>query len=222
MEKQIIMKEPELHKINIKRTAHYYTLGTESKTAKDIWLVLHGYGQLASRIIRKFDQLDLSEKHIIAPEALNKFYFKREPLTLGATWMTMHQRLDEIQDYLHYLDEIYTSLELSSAQSFNVLGFSQGSATIMRWLDHARPPVSRMINWAGEFPPDIDYDLLVPYLNTIPQKYYCVGDKDSIFTQDKVKLIVDFIAKTDPSISVNQFSGKHEINRDLLATLIDN
>jgi len=215
------MKKPELHKLNINRTAHYYTMGADSQSAKDVWLVLHGYGQLASRVIRKFDHLDLTDIHVIAPEALNKFYFKREPLILGATWMTKHQRLDEIRDYLHYLDEIFASLELSSDQSFNVLGFSQGSATLMRWLDHARPPVMTMINWAGEFPPDINYDLLIPYFKTIAKKYYCVGDKDSIFTPDKVKLISDFIDKTDPSILVQKFSGVHEINRDLLATLIN-
>lgn len=213
--------EAQLNKIKIKRTAHYYTLGTEAENARDIWLVFHGYGQLASRIIRKFDQFDLEHTHVVAPEGLSKFYFKRDPLILGASWMTKHQRLDEIDDYLNYLDDLYASLHLSSSQSFNVLGFSQGSSTMMRWLKHAQPSLAKMINWAGEFPPDIDYDSFVPYLETIGQKYYCVGDKDSFVTPERLKKFSDFMMKIDTTINLQQFEGGHEINRDLLAKLIN-
>lgn len=214
------MKAPELHKLKIKRTAHYYTIGASCHAASEIWLVFHGYGQLASRIIRKFDHLDLQESHIIAPEGLNKFYFKRNPLILGASWMTKHQRLDEIEDYLSYINQVVESLQLQPSQSLNVLGFSQGSATMMRWLDHARPKISKMVNWAGEFPPDIDYDSFDPFLTSIDDCFYCVGDDDEFLTPKRFSFISDFIKNSKADIKIEKFVGTHEINRDVLAAIV--
>ncbi len=215
------MKEPELHTIKISRTAHYYTTGVPCDTASQVWLVFHGYGQLASRIIRKFDHLDLEHTHVIAPEGLNTFYFKRDPLILGASWMTKHHRLDEINDYIQYIDQLVESLTLRSSQTLNVLGFSQGSATMMRWLDHARPNIAKMVNWAGEFPPDIEYEAFIPYLRTIDKKYYCVGDADEFITPKRVKGISEFIDNTDANIELKKFVGTHEINRELLSDIVN-
>lgn len=215
------MNEPELHKIKIKRTAHYYTTGVPCVSASTIWLVFHGYGQLASRIIRKFDHLDLEDTHVIAPEGLNKFYFKRDPLILGASWMTKHHRLDEINDYLQYIDQLMKSLTLNASQTVNVLGFSQGSATMMRWLDYARPNIDKMVNWAGEFPPDIEYEAFIPYLKTIGKTYYCVGDADEFLTPKRVEGISGFIDKADANIELKKFVGTHEINRELLSAIVN-
>src|SRR5207245_2948078 len=59
--------------IRVARTAPYEVLGSE-KTAREIWFVLHGYGQLASSFIRAFAPLDDGTRLIVAPEALNRFY----------------------------------------------------------------------------------------------------------------------------------------------------
>lgn len=61
------------HKITVNRTAFYHTLG-DVKTAKTIWIVLHGYGYLAEYFIKKFEPILNSETAVIAPEALSKFY----------------------------------------------------------------------------------------------------------------------------------------------------
>ena len=49
----------QAHQIKFPRTAHYYTLGNPSKSTKKFFIVLHGYGQLASQIIHKFKDLDV-------------------------------------------------------------------------------------------------------------------------------------------------------------------
>lgn len=212
--------EPKLQKLKIERTAHVYSMGVDSKDADQIWLIFHGYGQLASRIIRKFDDFSHKNIHVVAPEGFSKFYFKRNPLVLGASWMTKMHREDEIQDYLHYITTVYKSLHLREDQTFNVLGFSQGSSTMMRWLNHARPKVSKLINWAGEFPKDVDLSELTDYIANIPIKYYCVGDQDQFVNADRIKELKSKIADLGTAFPIREFVGKHEIDRKLLAEII--
>lgn len=212
--------EPKLQKLKIERTAHVYTLGADSKDADQIWLVFHGYGQLASRIIRKFDGFSDKNIHVVAPEGFSKFYFKRNPLVLGASWMTKMHREDEIEDYIHYITQVYTSLQRRDDQTFNVLGFSQGSSTMMRWLNHARPKVNKIINWAGEFPKDVDFSQMKDYFESIPTKYYCVGDKDEFVTADRIETLQSKINELGTAFPIKKFEGKHEINRVLLAEII--
>lgn len=213
--------EAKLNSLQVQRTAHFYTLGAEAQTATDIWLVLHGYGQLASRIIRKFDQLNLDKIHVIAPEALSKFYFKRTPLTLGASWMTSHQREDEKTDYLSYLDDIYNTLNVAENQRFNVLGFSQGSSTMIRWVQHAQPKLHKLVNWAGEFPHDIDYQSFVEYAQKVPIKYYCHGDQDEFVTPKRVEKISSIVSEKKLGFELRPFVGKHAIDRNVLKEIVE-
>jgi predicted esterase len=45
------------------------------------------------------------------------------------------------------------------------LGFSQGTATVSRWVLAGSSPVHRLVLWGGDFPPDIDWDAAVRRLN---------------------------------------------------------
>ena len=65
------MKE---HSIKIEKTAHYYSIGELNKQTNELWIVCHGYGQLASFFIDKFKELNKDNRYIVAPEGLNKFY----------------------------------------------------------------------------------------------------------------------------------------------------
>jgi len=212
--------DPSLNKLTIERTAHVYTLGNNGLSRKNIWIVFHGYGQLASRIIRKFDQLDLSDTLVVAPEGISKFYFKREPLILGATWMTSQHREDEIHDYLHYLDKVYDTYAPSGNVTLNVLGFSQGCTTMLRWLDHRRPAVNKMIMWAGQFPHDMDYSLFKDYFSTIKERYYCVGDHDNFMTPERVAQFKSLLEEHQFELEIKKFEGKHVIDRNLLGELV--
>jgi predicted esterase len=209
--------EANLLKFKIERTAHVYTLGQLNDNTKDIWLVFHGYGQQASRIIKKFNQLNLDDAYIMAPEGLSKFYFKRQPLIIGASWMTKENRIDEIQDYVQYIDKVYASLPSSKSWRLNVLGFSQGCSTMMRWLDHNRPDLNKLVMWAGEFPSDIDYDLYKQYFNLVPHRLFCVGDQDEFVTPERVEQLTGFLDQNKLDITIKRFTGKHEINRDVLS-----
>lgn len=215
------MQEPKLNTMSVTRTAHYYTIGN-TNDPQNIWIALHGYGQLASRIVRKFDHLDLNANLIIAPEGLSKFYYSRQPEILGATWMTKHQRLDEIKDYLNYLDQIHNYIEQTFKNyKLNILGFSQGSSTMWRWITHSQATLNAVITWAGEYPPEPDYVGLNDYLNTITNNIFCYGSEDEFLTEKRIKGLVQKIDETKMNIEIKKFEGKHVIKRDLLQLIAE-
>jgi len=213
--------DPTIRKFQVKRTAHVAELGNDISHAKQIWMVLHGYGQLANRIVRKFDHLNLDEIYAIAPEGLNKFYWhdaKREPV---ATWMTKHERDDEINNYLSYLDQVYDTLILPHLNhaKFNILGFSQGTATMWRWVMHRKPELSKLIQWAGEFPPEPPYKQHLDYLEGIDLKYL-YGTNDKFINGPFGEKIFKQIDQQPFEMDVVKYDGTHRINREVLKSVI--
>ncbi len=155
---------PHTHHLRVLRTARYYTLGGEAERLRDIWLVLHGYGQLAGEFIRYFGDLASPDSLIVAPEALNRFYLvgvdkPARDRPVGGTWMTREDRASEIADYVEYLDALCDDVTASAARDgarVNVIGFSQGAATATRWVTHGRTSVQRLVLWGGLTPPETD------------------------------------------------------------------
>ena len=155
------------HHITVERSARYLTLGPRDGSAREIWFVLHGYGQLAAEFIRRFATLDDGTRAIIAPEALNRFYLVGVDVApaaerpVGATWMTKEDRLGEISDYVSYLDAV-AARELQPYEHQGapprvvVVGFSQGAATASRWIVSGAIRPAHTVLWGGFLPPDVD------------------------------------------------------------------
>jgi predicted esterase len=155
------------HHITVERSARYVTLGPRDGTAREIWFVLHGYGQLAADFIQRFASLDDGTRAIVAPEALNRFYLvgvEAAPAVerpVGATWMTKEDRLSEINDYVSYLDavaarELQPYAKGATQPRVVVLGFSQGAATASRWIVSGAIRPAHIVLWGGFLPPDVD------------------------------------------------------------------
>ena len=119
------------HHIRVTRTARYYTLGDIEGNPQEVWFVLHGHMYLARQFIRYFRALEDPGRLIVAPEGLSRSYVNHEERRVGASWMTKEDRLNEIADYVNYLDELYRHLFESLSRSsvrVHVVGFSQGAA----------------------------------------------------------------------------------------------
>jgi predicted esterase len=153
------------HHIPVTRTARYYTLGREQARASQLWLVCHGYGQLASAFIRQFEVLGSDDILVVAPEALNRFYLDNPERPhnasdrIGATWMTREDRLTEIDDYVRYLDALLAHVLGGTDRSrltVRVLGFSQGAATAARWVAFGTAAIDELILWGSFLPTDVD------------------------------------------------------------------
>jgi len=205
--------------IKVEKTARYYTEGPVVSEVKHVWLVCHGYGQLACYFIKKFNVLMDGQTLVVAPEALNKFYLNGFSGRVGATWMTKEAREYDIEDYCLYLDSIYSDLKREydfSRIQFTVLGFSQGAATVCRWLAHAGIPVDRLVLWAGVFPPDLNTDFEFSIKKFLENKITIVyGSEDPMLKQEHHEQIVA-MKQLKPDLELITFAGGHEIHSETL------
>ncbi len=208
------------HKITVPKTAHFHTIGLPSKRIRRLWIVCHGYGQLAKNFIRRFDVLDDGQTLVIAPEGLSRFYwggFTGEPV---ASWMTKENRLDEIADYCNYLQTLYNQYlpQLADDVEITLLGFSQGCATQVRWAMQNFPHFHHLVLWAGMPPDDLDY---TPYTDFFTSKklYFVYGTADPFLTEERLQWAADFTKKQKLNFEVMTFGGKHEVDREALREL---
>jgi predicted esterase len=157
--------QPDEYHLSVRRTARYFVLGELSEDTREIWIGLHGYSQLAESFAQALAPVLADGRVVVAPEALNRFYLD-EPAKrhgpdspVGAGWMTREDRLNEIKDYVGYLDDVAAALRRSApAAGITVLGFSQGVATACRWAALGATRVSRLILWGGALASDLPSD----------------------------------------------------------------
>lgn len=146
----------ELHHLEVPRTARYATIGPDPADAREIWFVCHGYSQLAATFVAYFGSIDDGTRHIVAPEALSRFYADADAGRIGASWMTREDREHEIDDYVRYLDRLGDEV-LGAAPTgvpVTALGFSQGVATVTRWASRGRHRIDRIVMWGELLPPE--------------------------------------------------------------------
>lgn len=150
----------EVHHIQTTRTARYYSLGSFEGEINELWFVLHGYGQRAEDFIRNFLPIAREDTLIIAPEALSRYYTRGFAGEVGASWMTREDRTSEIQDYVRYLDNLYTEIKFNlkkSPEKIIAFGFSQGSPPVLRWQAEGNSPAHEIVIWSGDVPRDLAF-----------------------------------------------------------------
>ncbi len=199
-------------KMNVTRTAHYYVLGAPGPHIRQLWLVCHGYAQLADAFIQDFKLLDNGKNLIVAPEGLNYFYKKGFSGDVGANWMTRHFREDAIGDNAAYLQALLNRLtgQLPHDVRIILLGFSQGTATICRWILRYHPNFHDLVLWAGLPPEDLDYQAHKDYLAT-KNLYLLYGSNDPFLTPDRMAQLQEIEQQHGIDFEEKTFSGGHEI-----------
>jgi predicted esterase len=218
-------QQPTEHHLKIRRTARYFQLGEVGPATRDLWIVAHGYGQLASRFITVFDRVAGAECAVVAPEGLSRFYVEREAgdrgaQKVGASWMTREDRLNEIEDYVAYLDVLHArlvaSLDLSRIR-LTALGFSQGVATIGRWVTRGHAPVARLIACGGLLPPELgesDYARLRSL-----EVILVIGRRDEFAGAELVAGEESRLREREVPFRTIWFDGGHEVGRGVVEGL---
>lgn len=217
----------EEKKTRIDFEARYFTAGTLDSNTRQVWIVIHGYGQLAQYFLKKFNTLTEQGVFVIAPEGLSRFYLSeltnagRADNRVGATWMTRENRLMDIENYIRYLDAVFSRELSTTAVPVTLLGFSQGCATACRWATHGRLRFDRLILWAGLFPPDMDFEKGHNVLEG-KQTYMVVGDRDPYLTAERMQEFDDLSEKLAITPKKVVFEGKHELNETVLTRFATN
>lgn len=211
------------YRLAVARTARVQVLG-DPERAREVWVVLHGFGQLASEFLAPFSAIATAERAIVAPEALNRFYKEKAGAArsadrpVGATWMTREDREAEIADYVAYLDAV--AARFAEGRALTALGFSQGVATLMRWVALGTSRMERVIAWAGEIPGDVD-------IAGRRDRFPAAGIDLVLGTSDEYRAWVDveaMHARLDAAslaYRVHAFEGGHRLDRATLVALAE-
>jgi predicted esterase len=217
----------EERSIRVERTARYYLLGSPGPEVRRLWIVLHGYGQLAAAMLRRCAPLAGDDTLVAAPEALSRFYLAAvaTPEThgearVGASWMTREARESEIADQVGYLDRLHAGLlrECGGAvRETHVLGFSQGAAAAARWaLLGATPPPVQLLLWAGHLPPEIWTDAARARL-AHTELVLAAGDADPYIPAGELDRTVERARAQGLTARAFSFSGGHALTTAALA-----
>lgn len=204
------------------RTARYYTLGTAGPSTREVWFSCHGYGQLAEYFARHFSHIASEKRLIVVPEGLSRFYLDGPGgRRVGATWMTKEDRLNEIEDYIKYLDnisrEIFSRIPREQVK-VTVLGFSQGTATVSRWITRGDIDADRLVLWAGMLPPELDLTACQPLFNSL-NLTLVLGDQDEYARPAIIERQENLLNAHDIRFRNIRFSGTHKLNSEVLETL---
>ncbi len=208
--------------ISFQYQAHYSISHEPTFEEKEIWLVLHGYGQLGEFFLRKFQGLDSADRLFVAPEATNYSYLNGFSGRVGANWMTKHEREVAIQNNHTYLDLLMDKLlsQYREIPIVNVLGFSQGAATATRWASRWTGEVSRLVLWSGGFAQDM-------VLDDAREKFsqteftLILGDQDEFVTPESLEIQEGLIRNLGKNVKRMTFSGGHELDVEMLSVIFD-
>ena len=217
------------------KTARYAVLGPEDGPVDEVWMACHGYGQLVPYFGRHFRAVERPGRLVVAPEALSRFYVTpvdaapARDRRVGATWMTREERASDIADLTRYLDDVFVAACTRAdadplAVRLTGFGFSQGAATVSRWL--ARSPLlarrprraDRLILWGGGLPHDLDLGAEAGWL-TDAGVTLVAGDRDGFATPARVLEQEARLRAADIPVETRTFSGGHRLNDRVLRDL---
>lgn len=218
--------------IVVPRTARYYMVGAPSPLVRDVWVVCHGFSQLARAFAEPFRAFEDDHRLIVAPEALSRFYLDSRPAhtrasPVGATWMTREEREIEITDIITYLDALYERLVESLATHdvardrirVHALGFSQGAAAVARWAARGSAVVDHLVLWGHGIPDDVNVRALGerrPDL-TIDLVY---GERDGFATSEVIAASRAVLEGSGVPFRMIPFAGGHVLSTAVLRTLL--
>ena len=198
-----------------KRSLRYYTLAKEEPIER-ILFVLHGYGQLATYFIKKFEGHSLKNTLIVAPEGMHRFYLNGTSGRVGASWMTKEWREQDILENSQTLNGFASAIiHQYPTAKITVLGFSQGGATAARWISDQQIPCEHFISWGSVFPPDISAEVLQ---QLSMKRTFVVGNEDPFFPETIAKEVIQ--QHQNLGFECVTFEGKHDISLQTLEAVL--
>lgn len=216
------------HTVPVYRTARYALLGDPAGPIREVWMVCHGYGQLASYFLRHFRAVEAPHRLIVAPEGLSRFYVEDGSGAhhrVGASWMTREERLTEIDEYVRFLDTVYADVLTRAGlvrAGLTAFGFSQGGATVTRWLALSpmlgRPPADRLVLWGTSLPHDLDLAAHRDWLNATSLTLV-IGDEDEYATAERMADEAERLRGANIAFQTLPFAGGHRLDADVLRRL---
>ena len=135
--------------------------------------------------------------------------------------MTKEKRESEITDYVSYLNQLYALIRpRAPAARVTLLGFSQGTATVSRWLAALPEAPARLVLWAGAFPADMAFDAAPSLLSGATRLHTVLGDDDPFVTPESKARQTRFLESHGLRPTHHGFSGGHTLDAGVLRALM--
>jgi predicted esterase len=134
--------------------------------------------------------------------------------------MTKEDRLTDIQNQISYMNQVYKTIEteVDNGVKLIVLGFSQGTATALRWIVNQNISPYKLLLWAGTIPPDLkaeNENADISKIDTIILK----GDTDPYSGTIYMKQMDDWLKFYKINYKLVNYSGGHSIHIETLKQL---
>ena len=205
--------------ISIPQMLRFYRSGIPMSETDNVWICLHGYGQLAKFFMRKFQSVE-ERIHMVFPEAMHRFYLEGNNGRVGASWMTKEERLTDISNQSRYLDALYEQVIGMGQHRVTVIGFSQGASTASRWACATSKPLHDLVLWSSAFPPDLP-DMIANEQNRNMRVYQLIGKEDPYLKANTADINTHFKSPGSHDSEFISFDGGHEIRPEELQILAD-
>tara|TARA_X000001036_G_C20659530_1_gene798370 strand:- start:1491 stop:2138 length:648 start_codon:yes stop_codon:yes gene_type:complete len=199
--------------ISIPKTYKYSQLGEFSEKTNTVWIVLHGYGMLSEYFIKKFECILNDSTVVIAPEGSNRFYLENNYYRVGASWMTKLDKEKDIEDNISFIQTLYSnSVDKIGHTNFklNTLGFSQGGATLVRWIMSNSTTIDSLILWGSDIPKDCLIEEKKSRWNSIDVKLV-IGNQDEYINEENKQKVIDLINSYGLKYKLVEYEGNHKI-----------
>jgi predicted esterase len=204
-------------RIEFRYQASYCVSHEPNFQEKEVWIVFHGYGQLAEFFIRKFRSFDSSDRLIVAPEGTNYGYLEGFSGRVGSNWMTRHERELAIDNNHRFFDELLGVIlsEYDQMPTIHILGFSQGAATATRWASRWNSRIDSLVLWAGGFAEDLVLgDAKEVFSQT--KITLVLGDQDELITSESILKQESLLSNIVENYEKISFEGGHELDLNVL------
>ncbi len=210
---------PTEKQVSYNITNSYCTLNERTSKTKNVWIVFHGIGYLSKYFMKYFKGLDPEENYIIAPQASSKYYLNGKYTHVGASWFTKDNTQREVENAMNYLDALYKTEELGSAEKIIVLGYSQGVSVATRWVARKKINASQLILCSGGLPKELEPNDFLHLKETKVTMIYGTSDPymdEARLQNEKIKLHELF----PKNITVIPFEGVHEMKPSIINSLV--
>jgi predicted esterase len=120
--------------------------------------------------------------------------------------------------YLEQLAEEIRRPLAGAAPRIVVLGFSQGTATVSRWLAASEMRADQLVLWGGAIPPELDLAAWSMRLHGAAITLMA-GDQDELATPTAVAAEAERLSVAGVAYTLQRYAGGHAIDAEALEQL---
>jgi Predicted esterase len=127
--------------------------------------------------------------------------------------MTKLDKEKDIEDNISFIQTLYSKIvdEIGHTNfKLNTLGFSQGGATLTRWIMSNSITIDSLILWGSDIPKDCLTEEKKSRWSSIDVKLV-IGNQDEYINEENKQKVIDLISSYGLKYELVEYEGSHKI-----------